>query len=132
MKIFIGHKFQSVDKKELRKKIEKITSVLEEKGYQTFSYLRDKEKWKPKNFPPGKVIKEAFNELKKCDALLIFVDSSEKSEGIFLEFGFAKALHKKTILLIAKGISSPTLEAIADKVIRFRSLKDLDKKLIKI
>ena len=132
MKIFIAHKFNNIDKSELREKIEKIASVLEKNGHQTFNYLRDKENWKPESFPPGKVIKEAFGELKKCDVLLVFVDNEEKSEGIFLEFGFAKALNKKTILLISDKLSLPTLEAIADRVIRFKKLDDFNKKLTKI
>jgi len=131
MKIFIAHKFHSVNKNELRKKIEKITSALEKNGYQTFNYLRDKENWEPKNFPPGKVIRETFDEIRKYDALLTFIDSNEDSEGIFLEFGFAKAFEKKTILLISDKLSSPTLEAIADQVIKFSGWEDLNKKLSK-
>lgn len=94
--------------------------------------MRDRENWQPKNFPPGKVIKEAFDEIRKCDALLTFIDSNEKSEGIFLEFGFAKALGKKTILLILDKLSSPTLEAIADQVIKFSNWKEIDQKLNQI
>lgn len=132
MRIFIAHKFQNVKKNELREKIERVASILEGNGFQTFNYLRDKENWEPKNFPPGKVIKETFNEIRKCDALLTFIDSNESSEGIFLEFGFAKALGKKTILLISNKLSSPTLEAIADQVIKFSNRKEIDKKLNQI
>lgn len=132
MRIFIGHKFQNVRKSELREKIEKIVSILEGNGFQTFNYFRDRENWEPKNFPPGKVIKEAFDEIRKCDAILTFIDSSESSEGIFLEFGFAKALGKKTILLILDKLSSPTLEAIADRVIKFNNWKEIDQKLNQI
>jgi len=129
MRVFIAHKFNSVNKSELRRKIEKIISVLEKNGYQTFNYLRDKEYWEPKNFPPGKVIKEALSELKKCDALLVFVDDQEKSEGIFLEMGFAKATNKKTILLISDKCSYPTLKAIVDTVIEFSDWQNLEEKL---
>lgn len=129
MRIFIGHKFHNVNKNELREKIEKIVSVFEKDGYQTFNYLRDKENWEPKNFPPGKVIKEAFEELKKCDVFLVFIDSPEKSEGIFLEMGFAKALGKKTTLLIKSDCPSPTLEAISDYVIKFHNWKELEERL---
>jgi len=131
-RIFIGYKYQNVNKRLLKKKIEKIASALEEKGFQTFNYFRDKENWKPQNFPAGKVIEEAFKELKKCDALLVFVDSPKKSKGIFLEFGFAKALGKKTILLISKEVTSPILESISDQVIKFDNFKNIEKSLNKI
>jgi len=129
MKLFIAHKFRGVNRVELKKKLEIIISILEKKGYQTFSYFRDKENWKPKSFPQGRVIKEAFGEIKKCDAILCFVNSKELSEGMSLETGFAKALNKKIILVISKKYSFPTLEAISDKIIRFNDLDDLIKKL---
>jgi len=131
MKIFISHKFRGVNKAELKKKLEKIASVFESKGHQIFIYFRNKENWKPKKFPPGKVIKEAFEEIRKCDAILGFIDQKKLSEGMFLEFGFAKALNKKTILLIAQKCSCPTLEAISDNVIKFNNLSELKNKLNK-
>jgi len=132
MKIFISHKFQGVNKNELKKKLEKIALALENKGHQIFIYFRNKENWKPKNFPPGKVIKEAFEEIIRCDAVLGFIDQKEISEGMLLEIGFAKALNKKIILLISEKISYPTLEAISDKVIKFDNLSELGKRLNKI
>jgi len=134
MRIFIGHKFRNVDKGGLKEKIEKISFLLEKRGYQAFNYFRDKEDWGLKTFPPDKVMQEAFEELKKCDVFLVFIDSPEKSEGISLESGFARALGKKIILLISKDCSEPKLESIADQVIRFDNWQNIgDKlKLIKI
>lgn len=129
MKIFISYKFRGANKADLRKKLEKISSILEKNNHQTFIYFRDKTNSEVKNFPPGKVIKEAFGEIRKCDAVLGFIDYSEISEGMLLEIGYAKALNKKIILLISKKHSSPTLEAIADKVLKFSNFKDFNKKL---
>jgi len=129
MRIFISNKFKEVNKKELRKKLEKIISVLEKNGYQTLNSFRDMGNWQEKELPPGKAISWAFKKIKKCDAILCFIDTPEKSQGMLIEFGFAKALGKKTILLISDNLSSPTLEAAADQVIRFRDLDDIAKKL---
>ena len=128
MKIFISHKFRGVNKTNLKKKLDKIAFLLEKQGHQTFIYFRDRENWKPKNFPPGKVIKEAFAEIRKCDVILGFVDHPKISEGMLLEFGFAKALNKKTILLLSGKYSFPTLEAISDKVIKLSNLRDFNDK----
>ena len=132
MKIFISHKFRGTNKVNLRNKLEKISEILEENGHQTFIYFRDKENWRVKTFPQGKVIKEAFKEIEKCDAILSFIDQKEISEGMLLEFGFAKALDKKTILLISKKCSFPTLESISGRVIKFSSFENLTKRLNKI
>jgi len=48
---------------------------------------------------------------------------------MLLEIGFAKALNKKIILLISKKHPFPTLEAIADEVLKFSNSKDFNKKL---
>jgi len=132
MKIFISHKFRRVDKKDLKQKLEIISSILEKNGHQTFIYFRDKANWQPKEFPPGKVIKESFKEIKKCDVVVGFIDHPKLSEGMLLEIGFAKAFNKKIILLITKKHSFPTLKAISDRVIRFDSIKDFNKKSLKI
>jgi nucleoside 2-deoxyribosyltransferase len=129
MKFFISYKFRGADKDRLKERIEKISSILVNKGHQTFAYFRDKQAWKVKNFPPGKAIKESLQEIKNCDIFLGIIDSAEKSEGMLLEFGFAKALSKKTILLVIEGYSFPTLEVISDKVIKFKDYKDLSGQL---
>lgn len=129
MKIFISHKFQGVDKIDLRKNIEKIYSILKTNGHATFNYFRDKENWVEKEHLPGEVIKEAFEEIRKCDALLVFINHKEKGEGLLLEFGFAKALNKKIILLIAKDCCPTFLEAISDEVIKFEDFQDITKEL---
>ena len=127
MKIFISHKFRGANKLNLRQNLEKLSFLLEQNSNQTFIYLRDKTNWQPKEFPSGKVIREAFKEIRKCDAVLGFIDQKEISEGMLLEIGFARALNKKVILLISKKCSFPTLEAISDRVIRFGSAKDFKK-----
>ena len=126
MKIFISHKFRGVNKKVLRKEIEKISNLLEKEGHKTFNYFRDKENWIPQEFPQGKVIKDAFKEIKKCDIFLAFVNYKEPSEGLLLEFGFAKALNKEIILLINESRCSTFLESISDKVIKFKDLKEIN------
>ncbi len=121
MKIFISHKFRGANKKELRKELENIAIALEKAGHKTFIYYRDKENWQPQNFPFGKVINEAFQEIKKCDAILCFIHHKKVSEGVLLELGYAMAHKKKLILLISRDCPFPTIEAISDKVIWFKN-----------
>ena len=131
MRVFISYKFRGANKANLKRKLEEVSSILEKNGHQTVLYFRDKENWQTRNFPPGKVIKEAFEEIRKCDAVLAFIDHKETSEGALLEIGYAKALNKKIILLISEKHPSLTLEAISDKLIKFSSFKELNKKLRK-
>ena len=129
MKIFISNKFRGISKKSLRKNLELIGNVLHEDGHKTFNLFRDADNWQSKEMPPGEAIRMAFNEIKKCDAILCFINHKEPSEGLLLEFGFAKALKKRIILLIGKKYSSSCLEMLSDKVLKFDSLGEIAKKL---
>jgi nucleoside 2-deoxyribosyltransferase len=131
MKIFVSNKFKKENKKILRRKLEKILSSLEKAGHKTFNLFRDMN-WKVKELPPGKAISLAFEKIKKCDAILVLLDDRKETQGIYLEIGFAKALGKKIILLIFDRLSFPTLEAIADKIIRFNKFEDIERKLSNI
>lgn len=122
MKIFVSHKFRGVEFGELRENLEKILAALERQGYETFLYLRDCENWEPRDFPPGKVILDAFREIKNCDVLLVFLNHKTPSEGMLLEFGYAKAIGKKIVLLANEECCPTFLEAIADKAVKFRSI----------
>jgi nucleoside 2-deoxyribosyltransferase len=128
MKIFVSNKFTKEDKRKLKKKLQRILFVLESSGYKTFNLFRDLN-WDTKPMPSGKALSLAFKKIKKCDALLVILDNKKESQGIYLEIGFAKALGKKIILLIFDKLSFPTLETIADKVIRFNKLEDIERKL---
>jgi nucleoside 2-deoxyribosyltransferase len=131
MKIFVSNKFKKENKKILRRKLEKILSNLEKAGHETFNLFRDMN-WEVKELPPGKAISLAFKKIKKCDAILVLLDDRKETQGIYLEIGFAKALGKKIILLIFDRLSFPTLEAIADKIIRFNKFEDIERKLSNI
>jgi nucleoside 2-deoxyribosyltransferase len=131
MKIFVSNKFKKENKKMLRRKLEKILSSLEKAGHESFNLFRDMN-WEVKRLPPGKAISLAFEKIKKCDAILVLLDDRKETQGIYLEIGFAKALGKKIILLIFDKLSFPTLEAIADRIIRFESSSEIDKKLSKV
>lgn len=127
--IFISHKYWNVDKLVLRKRLELIDVLLKKKGHKTFIYFRDAQKWVNEHSDPGVALKDALRKLKKCDMVLGVVFHREISQGMLLEYGYAKALGKKTILLICEKCPSPVLEHLADRVIKFKNLKDLAEKL---
>ncbi len=132
MKIFISNKFQGEDKKNLKKNLKEILLILESSEYQTFNAFQNLTNWNARALPAGKAIFWAFKTIKKCDAVLCFIDNPKSSQGMLLEVGFAKALNKKLILLISKKCSFPTLEALSDRVIRFNNRQDINKELNKL
>ncbi len=129
MRYFIAYKFLGSNKEELKDKLNIISSSIEEIGHIPFVFFRDKQNWGTIQMPVKKIISGAFSELKKSDVFLAFVESAEKSEGMLLEAGYAKALNKKMILAIKKGIDLRFLRSIADTIIEFENISDLEEEI---
>lgn len=134
MKFYLAYKFLGQDKNELRSFLEEISTVIHNLGHDSFCHFRDIQKWRgtDKEDNPSQIIFEAFKEVEKSDAVLAFVEINEKSEGMLLEIGYAKALNKKIILAIKKSLDKDFLRfvrGIADLVIEYESLTDLKKQL---
>ena len=129
MKIYIAYKFQDADKLVLRELLEEVSEILESSGHKTFILFRDVRKWQNIEIPVDKMMGEMFANIKKTDALLAIIQSNQKSEGLLLEAGFAKALGKKLIIAIKKGVNLRCLKSIADTLIEFDNMDDLKQKL---
>jgi nucleoside 2-deoxyribosyltransferase len=72
----------------------------------------------------GEIIDRALARVKESDAILAIQQGDEKSEGLLLEVGYAKALGKKVVLAISNEAQRPFLRAIADQIIEFKTLEE--------
>ena len=127
-KIYIAYKFREQDPKELRKKLEELSKIIEETtNYKTFIFFRDAQNWGKIKMNVKEIVKKAYKTIEKCDALL--VEASEKARGVYFEVGYAKALKKKIIVIHKKGTEADFLEACADEVIVYKDFEDLGEKL---
>jgi len=129
MKVFISYRFTGEDPKELDNTLGKIRGVLIESGHQVFCSFWSGEFFKNNNFTNKQILEYALEELKKSDAVLVFVKSPEKSEGMLIEAGYALASQKKIILAIKNDVKTTFLHQIANEVIEFESVDDLFTKL---
>ena len=129
MRFYIAYKFLGSDKDKLKSTLANITSMIEENGHESFIFYRDYQKWGKVKTSEDQIIMKAFTELKKSDVFFAFVENKEKSEGMLLEAGYAKAQNKKIILAIKKDINLRFLRSISDVIIEFGTLNDLRKKL---
>jgi nucleoside 2-deoxyribosyltransferase len=133
MKIFIAYKFSGEGNKDtLKLTLGKISNALESSKHKTFIHLRDIENWEEKGLSSKDIISRALNELKKCDAILALVMSPEKSEGLLLEVGFAKALNKKIFLAVKKNANTIFLREIADDIFEFDDIEEITDEIKKI
>jgi len=129
MKIFISYKFAGENPQELEKILLEMSNVLRESGHKVYSASEDEELFIKNKFTLKQILNHALKKLDNSDCILIFIKSQEKSEGMFIEIGYALAKNKKIILAIKKGIRLAFTEEIADKVIEFKDIEDLKNKL---
>jgi len=126
MRYYIAYKFLDSNKEILRRNLEIISSIVEREGNSAFIFCRDVENRQTPDKSNYQIISESFTEIKKSDGILAFVESEEKSEGMLLEIGYAKALWKKLTLLIKKWINLRFVRVLADKIIEFDTIEDVE------
>lgn len=129
MKAFISYRFTGEDPRELNDTLGKMRSVLIEGGHQVFCSFWSEEFFKHNNFTNKQILEYTLEELKKSDAVLVFIKSSEKSEGMLIEVEYALASQKRIILAVKNGVKTTFLHQIANEVIEFESVDDLCVKL---
>jgi nucleoside 2-deoxyribosyltransferase len=132
MRIYIAYKFVGENPKELGVTLTGIAKVLKEAGHEAYFALMDEELFIKKKFSLKQILNYALRELDSCDCILVFIRSNEKSEGMLIEVGYALANNKKIILAIKKGIHLPFTKDIANEIIEFENIEELNKKLMEI
>ena len=134
MRLYVAYKHLDEDESKLRNILEDISDQIKASGHSSFIYFRDIQKWNSKSLKltPSELILKGFAKLKKCDGVLIIVGSKEKSEGMLLEIGFAKALKKKLFLAIDKKLDKKELRfvrGISDFSIEYSDVENLKQKV---
>jgi nucleoside 2-deoxyribosyltransferase len=124
MRYYIAYKFTGEDPRELKGTLEHICNLLSEQGHSHYCSFFD-----PRmiNIGNKRVIERAFNEIDNSNGLLVFIKSKDRSEGMLIEIGYALSKKKKINLLIKKGIETTFVREIADKIIEFNDIKELNK-----
>lgn len=126
---YLGYKFSGVDKYQLKEELTLISKIIEEKFEDIFICFRDFQNWGEKDYSGNEIINKVFDVITKSNNVFIYLNSNEKSEGMLIEVGYAKALGKNIILLKKEGVQSYFLEKIVNKIIEFKYLDDLRNKL---
>jgi len=100
-KIFIGQAVTGHDINSLQKEMEKIYSVLKQKGYSVYSTLEEEGKNIFKK--AGDWVIHAFKQIDNHDIFLVIVRTEHRSEGLLMEIGYAISKEKKIIKTWARN-----------------------------
>ena len=123
MKAYIGIKYHE----DYRNKaiVDKISSILENNGYETICIVRDTNIEQQSKYNPCDLMKLTFEKIDNCD--LVIIDLTEKGVGLGIEGGYAYA-KEIPIITIAKSGSdiSETLVGISKKIFLYNNIEDLE------
>lgn len=117
-RIFISYSFSNKDK--YRQFHEDLLGYFSRKSIEVFAFVFDfKQKVNNKT-----LMKNAFKEIEKSDLLLAEV--SDKSVGVGIEVGYAKAKGIKTAYLYKKdSVLQPTIAGTVDYLVEYSSSDDV-------
>ena len=130
-KIFVAYRVTGEDPEKLKAAIRKVCDSVSKSGCNYYSTLLD-EIENPKKFEgweKGDYLKHALVELGKMDALLLFINSENKSEGLLIEVGYALAKGKKIVLVIDRKVKDTYLREMVDKVIDYDNVDEVYAKI---
>ena len=122
MKAFISIKYREDNSN--KHCIEKISSALEQNGFETVCVARDIEKWGGVQLSPEELMQRTFTEIDSSD--LLVVDLTEKGVGLGIEAGYAYAKQIPIAVIARKGLDiSTTLQGISQKLFLYEKFEDL-------
>ena len=132
MKIYIAFRFRDKNLAELEENLKNICFGLEKAGHTCLCTFWDEDHFQKNNFTKKQIIDHALKKVDKCDCLLAFIKSDEKSEGMLIEFGYAYAKNKKTIMAVKKGLKTSFAREMSDQVIEFTNFDELYEQIGKL
>ncbi|MDO8524115.1 MAG: nucleoside 2-deoxyribosyltransferase [bacterium] len=128
-KIFLSYRITGEDREGLIVVMKRIYQSIEVAGFECFYSFQKEDYFQKNNFTKKQILEYALKEIDKADCVLVIIKSQEKSEGMLLEVGYAIAKNKKIILATKKDIQTVFLREMANSIIEFENLEDLNNKL---
>ncbi len=129
MKIFLAYKFTGENPISLQEANTRIIAALSKAGHSVWNNLQFQSHYEQNGLSNKEIMEQALIELNKADAILAYVSSEERSEGMLVEIGFALARGKKFILALKRDVKTTSLAEMCDELIEFSTFDELSHKL---
>jgi hypothetical protein len=126
-KWFIAQAVTGEDIDTLRDETRKIYHAIELKGDKAYSSILEGDNFEKKSNESK--MNHAFNEIDKRENLLAIIRSEKKSEGMLIEFGYAKGKHKNLTVAIKENINNTYVPELANQTIKYKNIEDLCEKI---
>ena len=122
-----GREYGVLDSDAYKRFLENVEGIIRSLGLEACLPHRDEGQWGNLYIPPHEITKVCFDLIRRSDALVVFPG---KSRGVHIEMGYAAALGKKLVVLLAKDEKESTLLrgilcATDTKVYRYGAAEEL-------
>lgn len=126
MRAYIGIKYHEDYSNKLI--VDRISSILEKKGYETICVVRDIESNQQTEYSPHELMKLTFEKINICD--LVLIELTEKGVGLGIEAGYAYAKEIPIVTIAKTGSDiSETLVGISNKILFYDDIEDIEVQL---
>lgn len=126
MKAYIGIKYhEDYNNKSV---VDKISSNLEKKGYETICIVRDIRDDEQTRYTSNELMELTFEKINACD--LVVIELTEKGVGLGIEAGYAYAKEIPIITMAKRGFDIyETLVGISNRIIIYDDIENIDVEL---
>lgn len=128
MKIFVSFRYTGETYESLVEFFKPVCEELERAGHKVFCSLWKEEVYKQQKLSPKEILFDNFKEMGTCDVLLAIVRSSDRSEGMLMEVGYALA-NKKPVYAAVHSDVTTYISDVSRSFSRFSTKEDLLAKL---
>lgn len=132
MKIYIAYRFTGEDPKILREDLDRVSKAIFELGHEVYCSFDREQYFKDNIFSGKQIVEYSLEKMNECDAVLAYIKSPEKSEGLLIEMGYAIAKKKSIYLLTGKDVKTTYLYQIAKKHLTFSEPQEITQKTIEL
>lgn len=131
MRYYIAYKYSNnKNKEDLKTKLEKLDRMLKEWGIDCFILGRDIKKWKHIHFGSLTLIPVIFKNMKKCEHVLAYIDSSSFSKGLFFEVVISKILGKESVQIREVGHGSKFFKYFFHKTFYVNNMDEIKREML--
>ena len=122
LKAFLSIKYHADGRN--RTTIERVSALLEERGFESICIVRDLEYWGQVSVSPRELMTRTFEAINACDVLV--VELTEKGVGVGIEAGYAAAMSIPVVTIARVGADvSETLQGISRSVCYYEDYDQL-------
>jgi nucleoside 2-deoxyribosyltransferase len=132
----MAYKFRGSDITVLRPQLEELTDLLEAKGHDVVTMIKDIQQWNPDCMSKAEAVRQGYRLMDTCDGALCVYQGLDPSEGRGFDTGYFVGADKPTIMAIPINLSIPFNEALFSEnlanrvhnvpsIIRYETFKDI-------